>query len=327
MKPRRHAAGTPTRRDWLAGAAASGLSASGLFVPGCSGAGTTEGALGHTDAVWGVHGIAGERMHKPRAMTIDAEDRVYLVDFTARVLVYDRDGVFLRGWSTPTSENGRPTGVTFDPVRGELLVADTHYYRVLAYSLDGELREDRTVGGVCGDGPGEFAFVTDAVRDSAGNLYASEYGENDRVQKFSPDGEYLTQWGSHGHRDGQFKRPQTLIVDAEDRVWVCDSCNHRLQVFDGTGELLFAWGEEGSEPGQLYYPYGAAMDAAGDLYVVEYGNHRVQKFNQRGESLGVWGGNGREPGRLWSPWAAALDSRGALFVLDTMNHRVQRVLV
>ena len=286
-----------------------------------------EGQLGRHDSVWGVHGIVDGRMHKPRAMAIDPQDRLYIVDFTARILVYDADGRYLRGWKTPESESGRPTGLTFDPQRNELLVADTHYYRVLAYTPEGELLEERTVGGVLGKGPGAFGFVTDAVRDSQGCLYVSEYGDNDRIQKFSPEGEYLLGWGSHGSEELQFKRPQNLLIDKQDRLWVCDACNHRMTVFDTEGNKLFGWGEEGSGPGQLYYPYDAVMDDAGDLYLCEYGNHRVQKFTAEGESLGVWGGQGSQPGRLWDPWALVRDSRGRLHVLDTHNHRVQRVVV
>ena len=50
---------------------------------------------------------------------------------------------------------------------GRLLVADTHYYRVLIYAADGELLE--TIGGRQGHGPGEFGLVTDAVQDSKGD--------------------------------------------------------------------------------------------------------------------------------------------------------------
>ncbi len=314
------------RRRWLQAGLAGAASAITL---GCSRGGGPDGGgtIGRGDAVWGVHGVVAERMHKPRAMAIDGQDRLYLVDFTARILVYDADGGFLRSWSTPERDNGRPTGLTFDAQADELLVADTHYYRILAYTPEGELKEDRTVGGANGKAPGEFGFVTDAVRDSAGCLYVSEYGDNDRIQKFSPDGEFLTQWGSHGTEELQFKRPQNLLIDPQDRLWVCDACNHRIKVFDTEGGLLFAWGREGSDAGQLYYPYDITIDAAGDLYISEFGNHRIQKFNQSGESLGVWGTAGSEPGQLNTPWALVNDSQGRLHVLDTMNHRVQRVVV
>ncbi|TWT90181.1 Serine/threonine-protein kinase PknD [Pseudobythopirellula maris] len=316
--------GAVSRRRFLQGAAACGLLAPLASATGCEPAGP---GFGRLDKVWGRHGVVGGRMHKARAMAIDADQRLYLVDFTARILVYDLDGNYLHGWSTPVCDNGRPTGLTYDPASNRLLVADTHYYRILEYELDGSLVSAATTGGTNGVAPGEFGFVTDAVRDSQGCLYVCEYGDNDRVQKFSPDGEFLAQWGSHGTGPDQFKRPQNLLVDSDDRLWVCDACNHRIKVFDPDGKLVAMWGEEGSAPGQMYYPYDIVMDPAGDLYIVEYGNHRVQKFTQGGESLGVWGGQGRDEGQLWDPWALALDSHNRLHVLDTHNNRVQRVVV
>lgn len=257
-------------------------------------------------------------------MAIDAEDNLYLVDMTARIQVFSPDGEFLRGWQTPTHENGRPTGLTIDR-RGRLLVADTHYFQVLIYSPEGKLLDK--LGGVEGHRPGEFGLVTDAVEDSKGNMYVAEYGEYDRIQKFDPQGKFLLEWGGHGSQPGQFVRPQNLAIDELDRVWVVDACNHRIQVFDGGGKLLSMWGLQGSAPGELYYPYDLAFDQQGNLYVCEYGNHRVQKFTRSGESLGCWGKHGRGPGELHNPWAIVCDRRGRIHVLDTNNHRVQRVVM
>ncbi|MEO1496517.1 MAG: hypothetical protein AAFV43_05145 [Planctomycetota bacterium] len=305
---------------------AAGLTTFAASLIGCSNEPPTdEGGIGRLEAVWGRHGVVGARIHKPRAIAIDGRDHLYIVDFTARILVYDAEGEFLRSWQTPESENGRPTGLTFDRSRDQLMVADTHYYRVLFYTPEGELMEDATIGGVNGKGRGEFGFVTDAVRDADGCVYVAEYGDNDRIQKFSPEGEHLKTWGAHGTEPEQFRRPQNMTLDAAGRLWVCDACNHRLQVFDTEGELLSIWGEEGSAPGGLYYPYDIVFDEAGDLVLCEYGNHRLQKFSPDGESLGVWGGQGRDPGRLWDPWALVRDSTGRLHVLDTGNHRIQRV--
>lgn len=297
------------------------LAATGCAVLGCDAGGP---AL-EPDLVWGRRGIAPGRLWKPRAMTIDRQDRLYIVDFTARIQVYDTDGAYLRGWSTPIHKAGRPTGLSVEG--DQLLVADTHYFRVLRYTLDGSLLEDQTLGGVAGNGPGEFGFVTDAVCDATGAVYVSEYGDYDRVQKFSPRGEFLLQWGSHGDAPGQFVRPQSLLVDPTGTVWVADACNHRIQAFDPQGKHLRTLGAEGDAPGQLRFPYGLAMDPQGNLVVCEYGNHRVQKLSPLGEPLGVWGTAGRAPGQLFNPWAVALDSRGRTHILDTYNHRVQRVIL
>ena len=288
-------------------------------LAGCDDSGPSTGKV---ELVWGRRGNSDGRFQKPRAIAIDAKDRIYIVDMTARIQVFDRDGKFLREWSTPTHDNGRPVGLGIDQ-SGNVLVADTHYNQLLIYSPEGELKS--RIGSGVGTGPGEFGFVTDAVQDRAGNYYVAEYGENDRIQKFSAEGKFLLQWGAHGSEPGQFVRPQGIVLDEHDNLWVADACNHRIQVFDGTGKLLKMWGKQGSQPGELDYPYGLALDGKGHVYIAEYGNHRIQKFTLDGQSLGCFGKEGKEEGEFFNPWGLVLDSQGALQVLDTYNHRVQRV--
>ena len=127
----------------------------------------------------------------------------------------------------------------------------------------------------------------------------------------------------------QLKRPQSLAIDEQDRLWVADACNHRIVVFDISGDEppdapLMCWGKPGSEPGQLRYPYDIVLDGL-HVYVCEFGNHRVQKFTRQGESVASWGQPGREIGELENPWAIVKDSRNRLHVLDTNNQRVQRI--
>jgi DNA-binding beta-propeller fold protein YncE len=291
----------------------------GLACSGCLDPGTPGGDL---ELVWGTLGQSDGRMKKPRAMTIDDKDQLYIVDLTARIQVFTPDGEFLRSWQTPVHVNGRPTGLGIDR-DGNILVADTHYFRVLIYTPQGELI--RTIGGRSGIGPGEFGFVTDVVQDSQGYYYVSEYGEYDRVQKFTREGKFVLEWGGHGTEPGQFMRPQGMIIDANDQIWVCDACNHRIQVFDTSGKLIKLWGQQGHAPGELNYPYGLTFGKDDELYIIEYGNHRVQKFTLDGASLGCWGTHGRGPGQTHNPWALAYDSQGRLHVLDSNNHRVQRI--
>jgi sugar lactone lactonase YvrE len=288
-------------------------------LTGCFQGGESDGELVN---VWGRRGISKGRLQKPRAITIDGNDELYIVDMTARIQAFDLEGNFLRGWQTPAHDIGRPTGISVDR-DGNILVADTHYHRVLIYSRQGELL--RQIGGTHGLGRGEFGFVTDVAQDSQGNYYISEYGELDRIHKYSRDGKLIKEWGGHGREPGEFLRPQSMVIDEHDQIWVADSCNHRIQVFDTEGNFLRMWGEAGSAPGQLYYPYNILLDGEGHLYAVEYGNHRVQKFTLDGQSLGCWGESGREPGQLFNPWGLVRSSEGRLFVLDTNNHRVQEI--
>jgi DNA-binding beta-propeller fold protein YncE len=274
------------------------------------------------EQVWGIHGTKPGWLHKPRVAAFDANDRLYIADLTDRIQVFDRQGHYLRGWRTPEFNVDGPSGLTIDR-RGRLLVADTHFYRVLVYSPAGQLLFQ--IGdGVQGDTPGRFGYPTDVVIDGAGNFYVAEYGENDRIQVFSPEGKWLRQWGGHGAAPGEFLRPRALAIDDDDRIYVADSCNHRIQVFDTTGKLLKMWGTRGTGPGQMSYPYDLAFGPGRSLYVCEYGNHRVQKFTLDGAPMGCWGRSGRGPGELFNPWALAVDGQGAVSVIDSNNHRVQR---
>jgi len=288
-------------------------------------------APGKVEKVWGRRGQSEGRFLKPRALTIDRRDQLYIVDTTGRIQVFDRDGNWLRQWRTPQTKNGRPTGLAIevtgdDPEQDRLLVADTHYYRMLVYTLDGRRLPEREIGGQAGTDPGQFAFVTDAASDADGCYYIGEYGDSDRIQKFDPDGRFMLQWGGTGREPEKFVRPQSLV--ARDQVlWVADACNHRIQRFDLSVEspqLIDLWGGQGTGPGQFHYPYGLAIVNDGTVLVCEYGNQRVQRLSAAGQPLAQWGSPGFEVGQLYQPWGVVVDSKHRMHVLDSNNHRVQR---
>lgn len=291
-----------------------------LALPLLSGCG---GSSALPEALWGVHGTQPGDFSRPRAIAIDKQDRLYIVDFTARIQAYDRDGKFLgHCWNTPDYRNGRPSGLSMDR-DGNLLVSDSHYFCVRVYSPEG--KELRRLGGDYGTQPDQFGYISDAVQDDEGNYYLAEFWPNQRITKLDSDGKHITTWGSEGSELGQFGRPRALALGPDGNLYVADACNHRIQVFTKTGEFVRSFGQHGTEPGQLSYPFDVAFGPKGDLYVVEWDNHRVQKFTSKGVSLGCWGGPGREPGKLHNPWALAVDSRGRVHVVDTLNHRIQRI--
>ena len=281
---------------------------------------------GQLDQIWGKKGIYPGEFIRPRAIACDrrsGQERVYVVDFTGRVQAFTPDGHYLLGWKTPAIANGRPAGVGIAP-NGNVLIADSHYHRLLIYSSQGELLH--TLEGIAPSGS-TFAYVADVEQDKDGNLYVTVFGDDqDVIRKLSPEGKLLGEWGGRGSEPGKLARPRGMALSEKGELYVADSCNHRIQVYDLQGKLLRCWGHNGSDPGQLNYPYDVALGPDNGVYVVEFGNHRVQRFSPTGEPRGVWGGPGRgEPGRLHNPWGLAVDARGRLHVTDTENHRVQRV--
>jgi DNA-binding beta-propeller fold protein YncE len=67
--------------------------------------------------------------------------------------------------------------------------------------------------------------------DSAGNVYVGDFGENNRVQKFDSNGNFVTKWGTPGSGDGQFIDPIALTVDSAGNVYIVDQGNSRIEVF------------------------------------------------------------------------------------------------
>src|SRR5438132_13068168 len=90
-----------SRRQLLTSAVATaGVLSSGCLQNGIAGNGVLE-------KVWGLPGETPGRLNRPRAVAIDENDLLYIVDMTPQIQVFTGDGVFLRGWQTPDFEHGR----------------------------------------------------------------------------------------------------------------------------------------------------------------------------------------------------------------------------
>jgi DNA-binding beta-propeller fold protein YncE len=271
-------------------------------------------------AIWCDTGTGPAQVVYPRAIAYKKQDDTFFViDRMARVQHLSRRGECLAEWRMPQWQNGKPVGVSVGP-DGNVYVPDTHYQRVMVYSPTGDLLRK---WGEPGRGVGQFIYPTDIAFDSKGNVFVSEYGDNDRVQVFSPAGEFLYKFGSFGKDDGQFMRPQSMVIDGDD-VYITDSCNHRLEVFKTDGTFLRTMGHVGSGPGEFRYPYGLDEDNEGHLVVCEFGNNRVQLIDKHsGKGLGMWGTGGHEPGQLAYPWGVAVDKKDRVVAVDAGNNRLQ----
>src|SRR3970282_239561 len=157
--------------------------------------------------------------------------------------------------------------------------------------------------------------------DKEDNVYIADT-LNNRVQKYTSDGEPLLMWGKEGAFEGAFFYCRDIAVDFADNVYVTDEINNRVQKFDSRGNFLSKWGKEGIGPGQFNAPWGIALDALGNVYVVDANNHRVQKFTSSGAFVCSWGNRGNTIGQLNFPYGIAVDREGYVYVVDSGNARV-----
>jgi DNA-binding beta-propeller fold protein YncE len=80
-------------------------------------------------------------------------------------------------------------------------------------------------------GNGQFNNPQGLAVYSSGNVYVADTSNN-RVQKFSSDGKYLTQWGSYGDAGtGQFSYPHGIAADSSGNVYITNWGDDRVQKF------------------------------------------------------------------------------------------------
>lgn len=278
---------------------------------------TPNGVVG----AFGDVGLAPGSFGYPRAIAADPDGTVLVVDKAGRIQRFDQDGNYQSEWRMPQIRQGKPVGLTVAP-DGRVLVADTHYHRVLCFDRSGKLLDEF---GTEGEGDGQFLLPTDVAVDARGYLYVSEYQGNDRITKWSPAFEFVTSFGAEPIDGRRLRRPAGIEIDDEQTLWVADACNHRLVRFSLDGKLLSTCGEYGRAPGQLRYPYDITLAPDGTLMVCEYGGDRLQWFSKDGRSLCTWGRSGRALGELSGPWGATYGKNGLIYVVDSLNSRVQIV--
>ncbi len=218
-------------------------------------------------------------------------------------------------------------GVGIDP-DGNVWVSDVED-RFHIISPDGASHE---VWGEQGSGPGQFEFLSkdaavirgygDVAFAADGTIYVADSG-NSRVQVFSPDRAFLTQWGSRGTEDGQLLAPNAITVAPDGTIYVSDEGRDDIQQFDRDGRFLRVIGKYGLDEGEFSTPAGVAVAGSGDIYVADYGNNRIQRFAADGSHLGAWGKNGLDAGQFNKPNDVAVDGAGRVYVVEDFNNRVQ----
>jgi len=260
-----------------------------------------------------------EGIKAPRAVAADGE-RVYVLDGTGHLLIHHRDGPEIKRVQLVKTDRGFPAGIAVAP-DGTLLVADTHEYRILRLTRDGERLH--AFGSGPGSGPGEFIYPQ-RFAFHGGEVFVSEYGfgPNNRVQVFAPDGAFLRSFGAYGVEGAAFARACGIVATEQGEILVADAA-HRILRWTPAGKYLGDFAREGKEPGDLSYPFGMAL-VDGFAVAVEYGNHRLSRFTVAGEFAGLFTGSHEMIGGFKNPRDVACDGK-YLFVADTGKDRVVRL--
>jgi streptogramin lyase len=219
-------------------------------------------------------GIGPGKFKDARSIAVDGRGRIYVGEYTGgRVQVFDAAGKFITQWSIGDSKTilrglaadrkgnvyavhgggiNRHDGETgellekleyaggrgFDDVTATPnggLVAAWYLNRDDIVRFDSSGKAVRTIRAAISSASGSSELNMRVAADGQGNIYALGTFNN-AVFKFSPEGKYISRFGSSGDQQGQFRAPSSIAVDGQGRIYVGDFKG--IQVFDADGRYL-----------------------------------------------------------------------------------------
>jgi DNA-binding beta-propeller fold protein YncE len=178
----------------------------------------------------------------------------------------------------------QPNDVIVAP-SGEIFVSQGHgqgQSEVLKFSKDGAFVKR---WGKTGTGPGDFDQPHALAFDSRGRLFVADRNNN-RIQIFDRDGNFIDQWT-------QFSRPSGIFIDKRDNIYVADSesgsvaRNHpgwKRGIRIGNvkdGKVLAFIPDPDENATGTSAAEGVAADAQGNIYGAEVGPRTLKRYMKK----------------------------------------------
>ncbi len=207
-----------------------------------------------------VYGAAGCHACGAHSVRVDPDGNIWVVDAPGHVIykMSPQGRVLMELGSKGVAGMSRttfnlPTDVAFAP-NGDVYVSDGYgNARVVKYTADGQYILE---WGSRGTGPGEFGLPHNLVVDAEGRVYVTDR-DNQRVQVFTPEGDFLAEWPNIGG-------VSALFMTDEQQIWTGGT----LRNLEGVALARLPGGDGG---------HGMTQTDAGEVFVAQLAG-RVQKF-------------------------------------------------
>ncbi len=241
----------------------------------------------------------------PHGLSVGTDGYVYTADSRDHsVRKYTRDGKLVLTLGSPHQNApafsgkpfNRPTHATAAS-NGDIYVSDGYgNAQIHCFSPTGE---HRFSWGSPGHGPGQFNTVHSVFIDHEDNdtVYAADRFNN-RVQFFTPAGEFLGQWDN-------LRLPQSVRKGPDGAFYIAE-LSHRVTVLGPDGTLLARWGDEAEVDDFETGGVALALPDAPSRSPMVHGRVR----------------NDPGPGLFSAPHGIAVDSEGSFYVADTAESYV-----
>jgi sugar lactone lactonase YvrE len=200
---------------------------------------------------WGTKGAGDGELNQPGGIVLLGDGTLIVADqCNHRIQKFTTEGKFLAKWGEHGKKPGQFDGI--EPVgsrfggphflaldsKGRVYTTEGVHGRVQQFTL---LGKHLAVWGDKGTQPGGFGDLKTGYAkhgfgpigvmvDKHDRVWVSSL--NDRVQAFTPQGNFLLGIGGTGKEPGQFARPHGMAMDSQGFLYVCDAGNQRVQKFE-----------------------------------------------------------------------------------------------
>jgi hypothetical protein len=165
---------------------------------------------------------------------------------------------------------------------GDIFVGDGHggntNARIMKFSKDGKLIK---TWGKKGSGPGEFDTPHALAMDSQGRLFVADRNNN-RVQIFDQEGNYIADWKQFSRPSGVYVRNDVIYVaDSESEISPGRNVGWKRGIRIGnarTGEVTAFIPDPVEKVNTTSAAEGVAADAQGNIFGAEVGPKRLMKY-------------------------------------------------
>lgn len=213
-------------------------------------------------AAWGTGGNGNGQFNLPYGVAVNSVGDVYVADAdNNRIQQFTSDGTFVALWGSNGGGDGQfsyPYGIAVDST-DNVYVTDRNGNRVQKFTADGTFilkwGGDGPGWAGAGNGDGQFAYTEGIAIDADDNVYVTDRN-NERVQKFTTDGTFISKWGNGAELDV----PVGIAVDpTTGDVYVADVGNDRIQRYGYPYYNADLKNAETNAPVTLETPAGTAI--------------------------------------------------------------------
>lgn len=249
--------------------------------------------------------------------------------------------------TVPSGIINYPYGVAFDSL-GNIYMASKDSSEVIKYTAAGAYV---TEWGSYNTTNGTFHYIyAIAVANISGTDFVFVADQNNgRVQKFTTDGTYVSQFDTGASMKGMAMTADAasiyvinssgkvqkynasgtaqgsswtntggtmIALDTSGNVYVTENANKRVRKYNSSGTLQLTFT-------MTYAPTGITVGLDGSIYVGDYTNSKIYKYNAAGVQQTTYGSAGSTLGKWNNPAGISHDAAGNIWVADYNNDRIQ----